>query len=169
MSTHVPAQQHAAGLPGPSALPKVWMLLTGLVLLWIYGYGISANPLTWEEPRRCLVALEMIYRGDYIVPHVLGEPYRNKPPLLNWLIVLFAGNRANGVGPVPIRLIGLLSLLGISWCLWQLARGQHPTGPAWLPVLMFLTMGIVIQSGRSGELDILYTPSGLWQPCTVLR
>ena len=157
MSTHVPAQQHAEGLPGPLALPKVWMLLTGLALLWIYGYGISANPLTWEEPRRSLVALEMIYRGDYIVPHVLGEPYRNKPPLLNWLIVLFAGNRANGVGPVPIRLIGLLSLLGISWCLWQLARGQHTTCPAWMPVLMFLTMGIVIQYGRSGELDILFT------------
>jgi hypothetical protein len=51
MSTHVPAQQHAEGLPGPLALPKVWMLLTGLVLLWLYGYGISANPLTWEEPR----------------------------------------------------------------------------------------------------------------------
>jgi 4-amino-4-deoxy-L-arabinose transferase-like glycosyltransferase len=157
MSTHVPAQQHAEGLPGPAALPKVWMLLTGLILLWIYGYGISANPLTWEEPRRCLVALEMIYRGDYIVPHVLGEPYRNKPPLLNWLIVLFAGNRANGVGAVPIRLIGLLSLLGISWCLWQLTRGQHTTGPAWLPVLIFLTMGIVIQYGRSGELDPLFT------------
>jgi hypothetical protein len=43
------------------------MLLMGLILLWIYGYRIAANPLTWEEPRRCLVALEMIYRGDYIV------------------------------------------------------------------------------------------------------
>lgn len=157
MSTHVPAPQHAEGLPGPPALPKVWMLLTGFVLLWIYGYGISANPLTWEEPRRSLVALEMIYRGDYIVPHVLGEPYRNKPPLLNWLIVLFAGNRANGVGSLSIRLIGVLSLLGLSWCLWQLTRGQPTTCPAWLPVLIFLTMGIVIQYGRSGELDILFT------------
>src|SRR5215475_12594380 len=140
MSTHVPARQHSEGLPGPTALPKVWMLLTGLTLLWIYGYGISANPLTWEEPRRSLVALEMMYRGDYIVPQVLGEPYRNKPPLLNWLIVLFAGNRANGVGPVPIRLIGLLFLLGIVWRLWQLTRGQHTTSPAWIPVLIFLTM-----------------------------
>jgi 4-amino-4-deoxy-L-arabinose transferase-like glycosyltransferase len=154
---HVPAQQPSEGLQGPAVLPKVWMLLIGLILVWIYGYGISANPLTWEEPRRSLVALEMIYRGDYIVPHVLGEPYRNKPPLLNWLIVLFAGNRADGVGPVPIRLIGLLSLLGLSWCLWQLARGQSATGPAWLPVLIFLTMGIVIQYGRSGQLDILFT------------
>jgi 4-amino-4-deoxy-L-arabinose transferase-like glycosyltransferase len=157
MSMHVPAQQPSEGLQGPAALPKVWLLLIGLILVWIYGYRISVNPLTWEEPRRSLVALEMIYRGDYIVPHVLGEPYRNKPPLLNWLIVLFAGNRANGVGPVPIRLIGLLSLLGISWCLWQLARGQPAPGPAWMPVLIFLTMGIVIQYGRSGQQDILFT------------
>jgi 4-amino-4-deoxy-L-arabinose transferase-like glycosyltransferase len=154
---YVPVQQHAEGLQGPAAVPKVWMLLIGLILLWIYGYRIFANPLTWEEPRRCLVALEMIYRGDYVVPHVLGEPYRNKPPLQNWLIVLFAGNQANGVGPGPIRLISLLSLLGISWCLWQLAQGQLTTYPAWLPVLIFLTMGIVIQYGRSGELDALFT------------
>jgi hypothetical protein len=157
MSMYVPVQQHAEGLQGPAAVPKVWMLLIGLILLWIYGYRIFANPLTWEEPRRCLVALEMIYRGDYVVPHVLGEPYRNKPPLQNWLIVLFAGNQANGVGPGPIRLISLLSLLGISWCLWQLAQGQLTTYPAWLPVLIFLTMGIVIQYGRSGELDALFT------------
>src|SRR5262245_10931286 len=157
MSMHVPTQQHSEGLHGPVALPKVWLLCIGLILLWIYGYRIAANPLTWEEPRRSLVALEMIYRGDYIVPHVLGEPYRNKPPLLNWLIVLFAGNRADSVGPVPIRLIGLLSLLGISWCLWQFTRGQHTPCPAWMPALIFLTMGIVIQSGRSGELDILFT------------
>jgi 4-amino-4-deoxy-L-arabinose transferase-like glycosyltransferase len=154
---HVPVQQHAKGLQGPAAVPKGWMLLIGLILLWIYGYRIAANPLTWEEPRRCLVALEMIYRGDYVVPHVLGEPYRNKPPLQNWLIVLFAGNQANGIGPGPIRLISLLSLLGTSWCLWQLSQGQRTTHPAWLPVLMFLTMGVVIQYGRSGELDALFT------------
>jgi 4-amino-4-deoxy-L-arabinose transferase-like glycosyltransferase len=154
---HVQAEQHAEGLQGLAALPKVWLLLIGLILLWLYGYRISTTPLFWEEPRRCLVALEMIYRGDYVVPYVLGEPYRNKPPLQNWLIVLFAGNQAYGVGPVPIRLISLLSLLGISWCLWQLARGQGTTWPAWLPVLIFLTMGIVIQYGRSGELDALFT------------
>jgi len=139
------------------ALPKAWMLLIGVILLWIYGYRISTNPLTWEEPRRCLVALEMIYRGDYVVPYVLGESYRNKPPLQNWLIVLFAGNRADRVGQVPIRLISVLSLVGIALCLWRFAPGQSTTDLAWMPVLIFLTMGIVVQYGRSGELDALFT------------
>ena len=154
---HAPTESHSEGLQGPATVPKAWLLLVGLILVWIYGYRIAANPLTWEEPRRCLVALEMIYRGDYVVPHVLGEPYRNKPPLQNWLIVLVAGNRASGVGPVSIRLLSLLSLLGISWCLWQLARGQPALQPAWMPILIFLTMGIVLQYGRSGELDALFT------------
>lgn len=153
----MPVSRQHAGWQGPAALPTGWLLCIGIILLWIYGSRMAIDPLTWEEPRRCLVALEMIARGDYIVPYVLGEPYRNKPPLQNWLIVLFAGNRVHGVGPVPIRLISLLSLLGTSWCLWRFARGQQTPCPAWMPVLIFLTMGIVVQYGRSGELDPLFT------------
>ncbi len=39
-----------------------------------------------DEPRRALVALEMILSGDYLTPTLNGEPYLNKPPLYNWLI-----------------------------------------------------------------------------------
>ena len=150
-------QPASESLPGSAALPKAWLVLLSMLLLWLYGSRMAIDPLTWEEPRPCLVPLEMIARRDHIVPYVLGEPYRNKPPLQNWLIILFAGNRVDGVGPAPFRLISLLSLLGISWCLWQFARGQRTTSPAWMPVLIFLTMGIVMQYGRSGVLEPLFT------------
>ena len=41
--------------------------------------------------------------GDYVVPQLLGEPYLNKPPLQNWLIVLLAGNAVHRIGAVVIR------------------------------------------------------------------
>ena len=140
-----------------SLLPKWLLFLVGLTLIWIYCYRISANVLVWEEPRRCLVASEMIHRGDYIVPRDVGEPYRNKPPLQNWLIILLAGNRADRIGPVAIRSISLLSLLGITGFLVYLRRNPKNTAVAWLPALIFLTMGIIVQYGRVGELDPLFT------------
>jgi len=31
-------------------------------------------------------AVEMLGSGNFLVPHVAGEPYLRKPPLINWLI-----------------------------------------------------------------------------------
>ena len=149
--------KHAEHSQAVAVLPRGLLLLSGLLLLWVYTYRISTNPLTWEEPRRCLVALEMIYRGDYIVPYVLGEPYRNKPPLQNWLIILLAGNNPDHVGPFVIRSISTLSLLGIACCLFWLSPSTKYHWSRWTPALTFLTMGIVIQYGRSGEIDPLFT------------
>ncbi|MEW6440266.1 MAG: hypothetical protein AB1640_04950, partial [bacterium] len=140
----------AGGVPG-------FLALAVLALLWIYAYRMSANPLTWEEPRRCLVSMEMIERGDYLVPRLLGEIYQNKPPLQNWLLVLFAGNRLDRVGPFPLRMISILSVAGIALLLASLSAGGRFGCPAWAPALIFLTMGIVLQYGRSGEVDSLFS------------
>ena len=141
--------------------PPMWVLLIiGIALIWIYGYRISENPLLWEEPRRCLVASEMIHRGDYIVPRVFGELYRNKPPLQNWFIILLSGNKAERVGPLAIRSISIFSVLGISWMLfmlWRVCLKNQTFASAWFPVMIFITMGITIQYGRFGELDLPFT------------
>lgn len=133
------------------------LLVLAIVLLWTYTYRIAENPLMWEEPRRCLVASEMIHRADYVVPRVLGEPYANKPPLQSWLIVLLSGNTAARVGAVPLRAISVMSVFGVAMLLWALQRGQGVLKDAWIPSLVFLTMGITLQYGRSGELDPLLT------------
>jgi 4-amino-4-deoxy-L-arabinose transferase-like glycosyltransferase len=39
-----------------------------------------------DETRYASVAWEMWLRGDFLVPHINGEPYSHKPPLLFWLI-----------------------------------------------------------------------------------
>jgi 4-amino-4-deoxy-L-arabinose transferase-like glycosyltransferase len=135
--------------------PKLFFLLLGLLLLWVYCYRVATNTLAWEEPRRCLVATEMIHRGDYIVPLVLGEPYYNKPPLQNWATVLATGNDTRRVGPLPLRAISILSLVGIAIVMHVLRRGQGREGTDWLPPLIFLTMGITAQYGGTGELDPL--------------
>jgi 4-amino-4-deoxy-L-arabinose transferase-like glycosyltransferase len=128
------------------------------LLAWVYLTGAASFPLKWEEPRRALIAQEMIHSGDYVVPRLLGEPYLNKPPLQNWLIVLLAGGDARRVGPWAVRGVTLLALAATALLLWRLglssAAAPHP-----LPAVLFLSTSMVVQYGRSGELDGLFT---LW-------
>ncbi len=138
---------------------RLFLLAAAVSLVWIYGYRIAANALVWEEPRRCLVAMEMIQRGDYVVPRLLGEIYRNKPPLQNWLLVLLSGNRVDRVTALPLRLTSLLALAGIAILLRSLCRTPGCPGPPWAPVVVFLSTGIVMQYGRTGEVDALFA---LW-------
>lgn len=135
------------------------LLVSACLLLWVYTHRISSNPLTWEEPRRCLVSSEMIRRGDYVVPHVMGEPYMSKPPLQNWLIVLLSGNSASRVGALPLRAISVASVMGVALLLYALRRALRSRIVAWLPAVIFLTMGNTVQYGSSGEIDPLFT---LW-------
>lgn len=70
-----------------SAIEKPYMLViaavfTMAVLLWQNVIQLRA-----EEPRRAAVALEIHLSNEFIVPHICGWPYYNKPPLFNWLIV----------------------------------------------------------------------------------
>lgn len=144
-------------LPEPPSLVPRWVLLfTALLLVWIYTYRISSNPLKWEEPRRCLVAMEMIHRGDYLVPRVMGEIYLSKPPFQNWLVALYSGYDMGRVGALSVRLLTLTALVGICLLLWRLGTPALGRDPDPLPALLFLTTGLTVQFGRVGEIDILF-------------
>jgi 4-amino-4-deoxy-L-arabinose transferase-like glycosyltransferase len=142
---------------GPALRLPAWAWASlALVLGFVYLRGIASDPLRWEEPRRALVAAEMIHRGDYVVPRLLGEPYLNKPPMQSWLIVLFAGGEARRLGPLPVRLPSVLAVAGITLLLLRLGLSSA-AGPHALPALVSLTFGILPQYGRPGEMDLVFT------------
>ncbi len=65
------------------------------LLALLAGWGAFAVASIWlrplwpvDETRYAGVAWEMWLRGDFLVPHINGEPYSHKPPLLFWLIHL---------------------------------------------------------------------------------
>ncbi|HSH29228.1 MAG TPA: hypothetical protein VK971_04905, partial [Thiohalobacter sp.] len=71
----------AVRLPVPDAvaLPALVAALMAVVL-WL-------RPLLpVDETRYVAVAWEMWLRGDFLVPHLNGQAYHHKPPLLFWLI-----------------------------------------------------------------------------------
>ena len=63
--------------------PWMWALLWGLPIVATLVYR---PVLPIDETRYLSVAWEMWLRGDFLVPHLNGEPYSHKPPLLFWLM-----------------------------------------------------------------------------------
>ena len=74
-----------------------------------------------EEPRRAVVAQEMVFTGDFIVPHVGGWHYYNKPPLFNWVLAgLF--KLFGSFSEVLVRLPGLVGLFLSAFFLYRMSR-----------------------------------------------
>jgi len=98
-----------------------WLALVG-VALW-------ARPLMpVDETRYLSVAWEMWLRGDWLVPHLNGQPYHHKPPLLFWLIQ--AGWRIGGVSETWGRLVAPLFGLANLALTVALGRRLWPERPA---------------------------------------
>ena len=65
----------------------ILIAVTCLALLMGWFLNLGSFPLKLEEPRRALVALEMVLNNEYIVPTVNDVPYYKKPPLFNWALI----------------------------------------------------------------------------------
>lgn len=66
-----------------------WLVILALgLLIFSVFYNLGLVPLYLEEPRRALIALEMIFNDNIWVPTEFGEYYYKKPPIFNWIIIL---------------------------------------------------------------------------------
>lgn len=82
-------------------------------------------PLFHEEPRRAIVAQEMLMSGDYIVPTMYQVPYCKKPPFHNWLITFTSAARGTVTGP-SARLVSIAALLAAGLGVYGLLRRRRP-------------------------------------------
>ncbi len=115
------------------------VLLWGLLWLAVMAAALHFRPLLpVDETRYLAVAWEMWRTGDFLVPHLNGEPYSHKPPLLFWLI--HAGWALFGVNDWSPRLVaplfGLASLMLTGLLARRLWPGR-PTAAAAAPLILF--------------------------------
>lgn len=84
-------------------------------------YGLGAFPLRDNnEGLYAEIAREMLADGDWLIPHLNGLPYLEKPPLLYWLMagsMAVFGNTAGGA-----RLVSALSLVALALGMFGFAR-----------------------------------------------
>jgi 4-amino-4-deoxy-L-arabinose transferase-like glycosyltransferase len=87
--------------------------------------GLIFRPITpIDETRAVSVAWEMWQRHDFLVPHLNGEPYSHKPPLLQWCIQIMW--LIFGVSEWSARMVAPLFGLGNLFLATALARRLWP-------------------------------------------
>ena len=84
-----------------------WVLLWCIIVLALL---YARPPMPIDETRYLSVAWEMWHSHNFLVPHINGEPYSQKPPLLFWFIHLFWS--VFGVSEWAGILVGPLFALG---------------------------------------------------------
>ncbi|HEY3174510.1 MAG TPA: glycosyltransferase family 39 protein [Candidatus Polarisedimenticolia bacterium] len=117
-------------------LPSVWL----------------RDPWNPDEPRYAEVAREMVSRGDYVLPHLNGEVYGEKPPLFFWLGIL-----AGGLPGVPFesgtRLVSALAALLTLLLTYNMGRRLIDEQAGWLAALVLATSSMFILHATSGVID----------------
>jgi 4-amino-4-deoxy-L-arabinose transferase-like glycosyltransferase len=102
---------------------------------------LTRNLIPVDETRYTTVAWEMWVRSDFLVPHLNGETYSHKPPLLFWLIQL--GWMLFGVNEWWPRLIPFFFSFAALILVQQLGRQLWQESDAWL-MAPFIALGFTI-------------------------
>jgi 4-amino-4-deoxy-L-arabinose transferase-like glycosyltransferase len=131
----------------------VMILLLGLATLCI---RLDAIPLFGEEPRRALIAREMVESGDWLVPGTQRVFLPSRPPFQNWLIAI-TGALTGSFDVWSARLPSILSTFAIAILLFGYLRQQFGRLASSSAVAAFLTMTLVMEFGRSAETEAVFS------------
>ncbi len=135
-----------------------WLRLAAILLL-APALLINLGLLTFidDEGIRSLVALEMKFSGNYITPTLNGEFYYNKPPLYNWIILLFF-NLTGQINEFTARLPTIVCLLGYAATVFYFFRKHYDTNIAFLNAFLLITCGrILFWDSMLGLIDICFS------------
>jgi len=136
---------------------RLWLWLAfGLTIFSLFT-GLNVLELRAEEPRRAIIAMEMVLSGNWLVPQIHGEAYYNKPPLFNWLLAVFFqlfGSFEEWV----VRLPGLLAFVGTVVLNFYIVRRYINRQVAILSSLFYLTAADILYYGavNAGEIDLFF-------------
>lgn len=111
----------------------IWLILWLIVFL----VALGRPYLPIDETRYISVAWEMWQQGQWLVPHLNGEVYAHKPPLLFWLIQLsWAIFGVNEWAPKLITSLFTLANLGLTAYLARQLWSQQPLIAQWSPLVL---------------------------------
>jgi 4-amino-4-deoxy-L-arabinose transferase-like glycosyltransferase len=119
-------------------------------------FGSSNLPFVGaDEPRYSRIAQEMLASGDWVIPHLEGRPWLEKPPLFYWCTALIF--RIFGVGEGQARVTSGLALLGLAVFVFIYGRRWFSPRVGWLAALMFSTSLGAIAFSHAASMDALFS------------
>jgi len=117
-----------------------------------------------EEPRRAVVALEMLLRNNWIVPTISGDSYYLKPPFFNWILATIYHITGNPT-EFNTRIITIVSFIAFGFVIFFTGRRYVSLTFGTLSSVLFMTAaGNLFFNSLLAEIDMFYslvTYSGL--------
>ncbi len=117
-----------------TAWPRSLLFALGAALMLSLWTALRFPLLDPDEGRNAEVAREMAQSGDFIIPHLAGIPYLDKPPALFAAAAL--GVRLIGPVPLAVRLPAIFASMAILWLLAHVARKSAGDDQALRAVLL---------------------------------
>ena len=122
--------------------------------LFLFRLGSTGIIYPSNEPRRMLLAKDMVNEHHWVVPHLLGKPYIHKPPMLIWLLASsyrIIGRTDLWSTRVPTALVGILGV--VVTALFGRALFGREVGIA--SGLILATSPLWIERARLAEEDVV--------------
>ena len=129
------------------------VIFTGF--LFVFDLG-SRDLWAPDEPRYAQVAREMLENKNFILPHLNGEVYPDKPPLLFWLIDLFS-MPFRTVTEFSARLPSALSGIGCCIAVFFLGKFIFSQRTGFIAALILATNVNFLWIARRSAFDVLLT------------
>lgn len=122
-----------------------------LALLWLA--TLTTRPLfNPDEGRYSEIPREMLSSGDWVIPHLNGLAYIEKPPLQYWATAL--SYRLLGLSEFAARLYCALTALGTLLLVWLAARRLWGPDAGWRAGAVLSSMLIFVVLGQLLTLDM---------------
>ncbi len=132
----------------------LWATVVIAIIVLFWGLG-SIELMSLNEGRRALAIKEMASTGNWLLPHLNGELYLTKPPLLYWLSSTFA--LGWGVNEWTLRLPSALAASAVLWMTYRFTLKQSGQWAALFSVqLLIANLGFVMLARRC-EIEMLLT------------
>ncbi len=129
-------------------------LASMIAFLWLA--TLAARPLfNPDEGRYAEIPREMSASGDWVIPHLNGLAYIEKPPLQFWATAL--SFRLFGATAFAARLYTGLTALSTIGLIWMVARRLWGEQSAWLAAAILAGMALFVTLGQLLSLDMSLT------------
>jgi len=136
-----------------------WLIVLAAVLagiVFVFPLTVYFPLLDPDEGLHASIAQEMVERGDWLVPHFLGEPFFDKPILYFWCEALSL--RLFGMNEAAVRLPGLI--FGFLGAITAGVIGRRMFGrtAGWVSGIFYGTMILPVALAQAASHDVALIP-----------
>lgn len=146
------AQSSAAGA---APAHRLWHLFALFLALYCLNLLIPRDLWVQDEARYGEVVREMLSTGQWLIPHLNGHFYPDKPAPYFWLVAAVGG--IVGQGAMAFRLVTVASTLLALFGVYRVGRRLYgPATGTWAAVV-FATSFLTLFVGQIARMDMLLT------------